>query len=93
MSRRPPPPTCAQCGADIPARALACPECGADERTGWDEQSVYDGLDLPDDQDAEQAPRRGHGVRRPGEASPIWLYVALVLIVVLGLAVLGLRPW
>ena len=43
------PEECAQCGADIPPRALACPECGADERTGWREQSIYDGLDLPDE--------------------------------------------
>jgi predicted RNA-binding Zn-ribbon protein involved in translation (DUF1610 family) len=44
----PPPDTCAQCGAVIPPQARACPECGADERTGWRESSAYDGLDLPD---------------------------------------------
>ena len=44
-----PPAECAQCGADIPPRAHACPGCGADERTGWREQSVYDGLNLPDE--------------------------------------------
>lgn len=25
---------CGVCGADVPAKALACPDCGADERTG-----------------------------------------------------------
>jgi hypothetical protein len=42
------PSECANCGADIPRGAKACPECGADERTGWRESSVYDGMDLPD---------------------------------------------
>jgi predicted nucleic acid-binding Zn ribbon protein len=44
---RTPPEECANCGAAVPRTAKACPECGADERTGWREQSVYDGLDLP----------------------------------------------
>ena len=45
---QPPPEECANCGAAIPRSARACPECGADERTGWRETSVYDDLDLPD---------------------------------------------
>jgi hypothetical protein len=37
------------CGADVPPSARACPECGADDTTGWNEdRAVYDGLDLPD---------------------------------------------
>lgn len=53
---RPAPPECAQCCADIPPKALACPGCGADERTGWREASVYDGIDLPDDRFARKKP-------------------------------------
>lgn len=45
----PPPPECAQCGATLSRQARACPECGADERTGWREADVYDGLDLPEE--------------------------------------------
>ena len=60
----PPPDECANCGADIPRNAKACPECGADERTGWRDDSPYDGLDLPDAAFADEtapprpAPRR-----------------------------------
>jgi hypothetical protein len=67
--RTPPPAECAHCGAVIPRTAQACPECGADERTGWRETSIYDDLDLPesawsDDSEAEPkpAPRRVNGV-------------------------------
>lgn len=50
MPEKPAPPAeCANCGAVIPRGAKACPECGADERTGWRETSIYDGLDLPDE--------------------------------------------
>ena len=51
------PDECAQCGTAIPRGAAACPECGSDERTGWRERSIYDGLDLPDD--AGDAPLPG----------------------------------
>lgn len=37
--------TCAHCGADVPVRAPACPECGSDERTGWSEDAWA--ADLP----------------------------------------------
>ena len=43
-----PPDECAHCGSAIPRGARACPACGADERTGWREVSIYDDLDLPD---------------------------------------------
>ncbi len=89
-TRRPPPESCANCGAPLPRDAVVCPECGADERTGWRETSVYDGLDLPGD--AASAPRASLG-RPPGwrQALP-WYWVALALLVAaaLGLGALGL---
>ncbi len=38
---------CPNCGAEVPIKALSCPECGSDEKTGWSEDTMYDGLDLP----------------------------------------------
>ena len=46
-----PPDTCPVCGTEVPPSARACPECGADDTTGWNEdRAVYDGLDLPDNE-------------------------------------------
>lgn len=81
----PPPDECANCGADIPHRAHACPECGADERTGWRETSIYDGLDLPDEDDADLPPRRK-------TVNVFWIVVGVALLALLILASLGLRP-
>ena len=92
MSRLPAPETCAQCGAEIPPSARACPECGADERTGWRETSIYDGLDLPDtafdDGDTE-----ARGPKKAGRRGLAWYWwvVALVLLLLLVAAVAGLR--
>ena len=83
MSRNPAPDHCAICGAEIPHAARACPECGADERTGWREQSLYDGLDLPADEPEG---------KRPGSAGAIfWKVTGLVLLVVLSWQLL--RHW
>ncbi|MEN9662752.1 MAG: hypothetical protein RL324_1701 [Verrucomicrobiota bacterium] len=86
MTRTPPPEECANCGAAIPRKARACPGCGADERTGWREDSIYDGLDLPDEADDEppQKPvRRG--------VAWYWIAVGLALAALLVLGALGIR--
>lgn len=79
-----PPPECANCGAAIPRAAKACPECGADERTGWREQSLYDGLDLPEtawrDDDAPAARPTG---RRVNGLPWYWWVVGLLLVALL----------
>jgi len=38
---------CPNCGAEVPIKAKSCPDCGSDENTGWSEDTMYDGLDLP----------------------------------------------
>lgn len=86
MSRPIPPDECANCGAAIPRHARACPECGADERSGWRETSVYDGIDLPDDESAADSPE----ARRPVRV--FWILVGAGLLVLLALGALGLRP-
>ncbi len=39
---------CPHCDADIPRDARACPKCGADERTAWNDRASAQRLDLPD---------------------------------------------
>ena len=77
------PDNCAICGAAIPPKARACPECGADEQTGWREQSMYDGLDLPE---ADTGPKR----ERTGSAI-FWKVTGLVLLVIMIVLVLRSR--
>lgn len=44
--------TCPICGAEVPVKAKACPECGSDENTGWSEEAKYIHL-LPDYGDSD----------------------------------------
>ncbi len=73
---------CPACGAEVPAKAKACPECGSDEKTGWSENTVYDGTGIEDPKefDYEDWKRREFGKRRPG-VGWIWWAVAVVLAV------------
>ena len=92
---RPPPRECANCGTVIPRGAKACPECGADERTGWREQSLYDGLDLPEE--AFESEEHGGDARHPPPVRRVngvpwyWWCVGVALIGLLTLGWLSLR--
>ena len=44
-----PPAYCPNCGAAVSPNAAACPECGADEKTGWNEDAHAQGLNLPEE--------------------------------------------
>jgi hypothetical protein len=95
MAERPPPDECANCGAALPRRARACPECGADERTGWRENDAtrYDGLDLPDsafDEDDSGAPALRSRAPRSGIAW-YWYVVAVLLLLSLLLGIARFR--
>jgi hypothetical protein len=72
----------------VPERARACPECGADEETGWSERAYAQRLGLPDDEfdygaflqeefGSEKKQLRPHGVSR------FWWIVGIVLLAVL----------
>ena len=82
---RPPPDECANCGAVIPRGAKACPECGADERTGWREASIYDGMDLPESafDESDETPARPAPHRINGIAWYWWLVAATLLVGIL----------
>ncbi|MFI4860026.1 MAG: zinc-ribbon domain-containing protein [Phycisphaerales bacterium JB063] len=74
---------CPNCGEPVPGGALACPSCGADDETGWSEDTMYDGLDLPDE-------AFGDGPAKPTRQTAgyyRWVVVvmaALILLLLLG---------
>jgi predicted nucleic acid-binding Zn ribbon protein len=90
MPRLTPPEECGNCGAAIPRSARACPECGADERTGWRDASIYDGLDLPGESaDEDQAAGR-RAQRATGALAWYWIAAFVVVMATLLLGALGL---
>ena len=81
------PEVCPVCGEDVPRNALACPECGADERSGWRENAeAYDGVGLPDDFDYDEFAREEFSTPiKPKGISFFWWVAAILVIIALGL--------
>ncbi len=70
---------CPNCCDPVPGGALACPSCGADEDTGWSEDTMYDGLGLPDEAfDDRPAP-----TTRQGSTWFQWVVIAMVGLILL----------
>ena len=84
-SRLKPPKVCPVCGEDVPPAALACPECGADHDSGWQENAdVYDAVDLPDeDFDYQEFVKQEFGSSDKPAIKRIWWITALILIATL----------
>src|SRR5436190_24163001 len=80
------PEICPVCSEAVPPGSLACPECGADHRSGWKESSsVSADLGLPDeDFDYVEFVKNefGTGVVARG-IKPIWWITAMVLLAVI----------
>lgn len=76
------PSVCPGCSEDVPRGALACPECGADHRSGWrDDSETYDGVDLPEQFDYEEFLRDEFGSSpKPVGVKMVWWVTAIVLI-------------
>lgn len=77
----------------MPERARACPECGADEQTGWSEKARYDELGIPDESfDYEDFVGREFGGKAPRRKYGwLWVAVAVIVLVVFALGFAGLR--
>jgi hypothetical protein len=81
-----PPETCPNCGADVPPRAKACPECGACEETGWSEEAGTDDLGIPEETfDYGEFVEREFGAKKmlPRGMGWFWWVISLVLVGVL----------
>lgn len=90
---KPPPPECPVCGTEVPRRALACPECGADHLSGWREDAdTTGGLDLPDDEfDYEEFTQREFGGGGLKPEGILWIWWAAAILLLAALAAMFLR--
>ena len=81
---------CPQCGAPVPARALACRECGSDAETGWSDpeelatSAMLAGAGLPLEDDLPSRVGTALGWGRPLTAVTAWLACSGLLVLLLG---------
>ena len=80
-----PPDYCPHCGAPLPRKAKACPECGSDENTGWSDSAQADHLGIPEESfDYNEFVQEEFGSSRnpkPKGIRWIWWITALILVV------------
>jgi predicted nucleic acid-binding Zn ribbon protein len=78
------PEICPICGAEVPPNAPACPECGADEQTGWSDRARAQELGLPDDEfDYDEFVKEEFGEKKeagPHRSGWFWWVIALILL-------------
>jgi len=87
-----PPDICPNCGAEVPPKAKACPECGADEKTGWSDAARADGLDLPDEHfDYDDFVKREFGDKSPVPRGIHWFWWVVALVVAAAFLTFWLR--
>jgi hypothetical protein len=89
-AQRQTPEICPACGAEVPPRAWACPECGADEKTGWNEEATEsDGLDLPEETFDYEKTLQNEGLKSPARPPTLaWPWWALGIILIAALVIL-----
>ena len=88
-----PPDICPQCGAEVPANARACPECGSDEETGWSDRAAADRLGLPDEEfDYDEFVKEEFGPPAPVRPRGVnWFWWVMAVLVLMALLSLWLR--
>jgi hypothetical protein len=94
---------CPACGAEVRVGSKGCPKCASqratkkwgatEERKSWEQDDVYDDLDLPDDQfDYDKFIQEEFERTAPRKTAVEWLWwlVALILLMILvGIVVAG----
>lgn len=87
-----PPDICPNCGASVPRSAKACPQCGADEETGWAEDAQAGGLDLPDEEfNYDDFVEREFGGKKPVPRGIHWFWWLVALLLVIAFLVFMIR--
>jgi hypothetical protein len=64
---------------------LACPQCGADEQTGWSEDAASSTIDLPDDNfDYDDFVKKEFGGESPIPKGLHWFWWLVGVLLILG---------
>ena len=88
---------CPNCGARVPRKSRACPECGSDDRTGWrsSEDVDYESTGLPEDVDYDDFLERERLAPRgvtPAGRRRLWIALVALLAAAAIVAAIVLRP-
>ncbi len=91
--RRTPPPLCPVCDEEVPPNATACPGCGSDWETGWNEDGDVSGrLGIDTGEfDYDEFRKREFEGKEPARPKRTLVWIGLVVIVAALIAALARR--
>jgi hypothetical protein len=70
---------CPHCGEPLEEGADSCPRCGSDDETGWNPDSDYYGVELPEDDvpgTREEHPRQTRELNPEALVGPLLVFAA-----------------
>jgi len=87
-----PPGDCPVCGSFVARGSYACPNCSADDKSGWKDDDTHNGLDLPDqDFNYDEFLENEFGTSSAGnKLHPFWQITGVILLV---LFIIGVLIW
>jgi hypothetical protein len=91
MSHRKHPIECPACGAKVPYKAKACPECGSDDKTGWSTDADSWTPDIPVGYENEDDFDYDDFVKREFSRKGTYLRIVAIVVIVVLLAYLLVR--
>jgi len=77
------PEVCPVCGEDVPPRALACPECGADHNSGWKLDTDLGGIEEAEFDYDDFVKNEFGSSPKPSGISPLWWITGIILLIAL----------
>jgi hypothetical protein len=85
--------TCPNCGADVPPKSKACPECGSCEETGWSEAAESSGLNLPGQEEFnyDEFVEKEFGGKSPKPRGISWFWWVVAILLLAALLLLFLK--
>lgn len=79
------PEFCPNCGAEVPERAKSCPECGADDETGWNDRATEQRLGVSDPDEFDHDDWEREEFSEPKRRGLAWYWVVAAVLVLASL--------
>jgi len=72
---------CPNCGTEVRVGSASCTGCGSDDNTGWSDNTIYDGIDLPESYEEHS---KFHDKKKNSHLFSVFVGILLLLLFIFG---------